>query len=146
MYLGELIKKYRQEHDLSMQTFADRCGVSKGYIAMLEKNVNSKTGEPVVPSIETFIKVAGAMNIPLAKLVDMVDENQPVNLDRSVHLEEVLGDLADKKFKSHRVNDILNKCTDTDGEVWQYIGEQYQRLQGCVFACRRAAADADGRD
>lgn len=114
MYLGELIKKYRHEHDLSMQTFADKCGVSKGYIAMLEKNINSKTGEPVVPSIETFIKVAGAMSIPLAKLVDMVDENQPINLERSVHLEEKLEELADKKFRNQKISEILAQLTDDE--------------------------------
>lgn len=80
MHLGDIIKQYRNEHDLSMQAFADRCGVSKGYVAMLERNVNSKTGEPVTPSIETFIKVAKAMNVTTAELFDKVDENTPVSL------------------------------------------------------------------
>ncbi len=81
MHLGEVIKEYRDNNDLSMQAFADRCEVSKGYIAMLERNVNSKTGSPVVPSIETFIKVARAMHISLSELINMVDENQPVGID-----------------------------------------------------------------
>ena len=80
MHLGELIKEYRTHQKLSMQAFADKCDVSKGYIAMLERNVNSKTGEPVVPSIETFIKVSQAMNMPLSELIEKVDENQPINL------------------------------------------------------------------
>lgn len=87
MHLGEVIKEFRKNHDLSMQAFADKCNVSKGYIAMLEKNINSKTGEPVVPSIETFIKASRAMNIPLNDLIDMVDENQPVNLVSSKSLD-----------------------------------------------------------
>lgn len=78
MYLGEVIKEYRQNNQLSLQTFADKCDLSKGYIAMLEKNVNSKTGQPVVPSIETFMKVATAMNISVNDLMNKVDENQPV--------------------------------------------------------------------
>ena len=81
MHLGEVIKKYRYDHArMSMQTFADKCGLSKGYIAMLERNINSKTGEPVVPSVETFLKVAKAMNISLDELSKMVDENQPISL------------------------------------------------------------------
>lgn len=87
MHLGEVIKEFRQNNDLSMQAFADKCNVSKGYIAMLERNINSKTGEPVVPSIETFIKASRAMNIPLNDLIDMVDENQPVNLVSSKSLD-----------------------------------------------------------
>lgn len=81
MHLGEVIKQYRYDHGkMSMQAFADKCGLSKGYIAMLERNKNSKTGEPVVPSVETFAKVAYAMNITLEQLSQMVDENQPISL------------------------------------------------------------------
>lgn len=37
MHLGEVIKQYRYDHGkMSMQAFADKCGLSKGYIAMLE--------------------------------------------------------------------------------------------------------------
>ena len=81
MHLGKVIKQYRYDHGkMSMQAFSDKCGLSKGYIAMLERNKNSKTGEPVVPSVETFAKVAYAMNITLEQLSQMVDENQPISL------------------------------------------------------------------
>ena len=87
MHLGEVIKKYRNDHDLSMQAFADRCELSKGYIAMLERNVNSKTGEPVIPSVETFMKVANAMTISFVGLMELVDENQPISLPASKELK-----------------------------------------------------------
>lgn len=81
MHLGDVIKQYRHDHGkMSMQAFADKCGLSKGYIAMLERNKNSKTGEPVVPSVETFAKVADAMGITLDEISKMVDENQPISL------------------------------------------------------------------
>lgn len=81
MHLGEVIKKYRYDHGkMSMQAFANKCGLSKGYIAMLERNKNSKTGEPVIPSVETFAKVADAMGITLDEISQMVDENQPISL------------------------------------------------------------------
>ena len=85
MHLGDVIKKYRNEHGkMSMQAFADKCGLSKGYIAMLERNRNSKTGEPVIPSVETFMKVASAMKISLDELSSMVDENQPIALSDTI--------------------------------------------------------------
>lgn len=87
MYLGEIIKTYRKEKDISMQTFGDRCGLSKGYIAMLERNINSKTGEPIVPSLETFIKVAAAMNMKLDDLLSAVDENQPIAIPPNTNIE-----------------------------------------------------------
>lgn len=87
MFLGEIIKKYRFEHSLSLQSFADKCGLSKGYIAMLERNVNSKTGESITPSLETFIKVSSAMGIDIDTLIRMVDENQPVYIGSNYSYE-----------------------------------------------------------
>lgn len=78
MYLGEVIHNYRKQHNMSMQNFADKCDLSKGYIAMLERNVNPKTGAPIVPSLETFAKVSAAMKMTINDLMNMVDENQPV--------------------------------------------------------------------
>lgn len=80
MFLGEVIKKYRTDHGISQQTFADMCGLSKPYISQLENNRNPKTGEPAIPSADTFVKVAEAMRISLKELLNMVDENQPISL------------------------------------------------------------------
>ena len=81
MYLGEIIREYRKKHGLSMQTFSDRANLSKAYINQLENNRNPKTGDPIVPSAETFVKVAAAMNIPVDELWSAVDENQPLVLN-----------------------------------------------------------------
>lgn len=43
MYIGELIKKYRLNHSISMQEFANASGLSKAYIGMLEKIYNFST-------------------------------------------------------------------------------------------------------
>lgn len=37
MTLGELVKKYRTEHELSLRDFSRLSGISNGYISMLEK-------------------------------------------------------------------------------------------------------------
>ena len=44
MKIGDLIQKYRAEHDMSQRQFAIMCGLSNGYISMLEKGKNPKTG------------------------------------------------------------------------------------------------------
>ena len=50
MNLGYIIKKYRYEHGkMSIQAFADKCGLSKAYISMLERNKNAKTGGAYCP-------------------------------------------------------------------------------------------------
>ena len=37
MKLSEIIKKYRKEHDLSQRQMGARCGLSTGYISLIEK-------------------------------------------------------------------------------------------------------------
>lgn len=43
MTLGEIIKKYRTEHDMSMRDFEALSGISRGYLSMLEKNENPRS-------------------------------------------------------------------------------------------------------
>ena len=101
MYLGEIIKEYRKKHGLSMQTFSDRANLSKAYINQLENNRNPKTGDPIVPSPETFVKVAKAMNVSVDDLWNAVDENQPlvINPD-SAHSDKTVDRLVMTKEES----------------------------------------------
>lgn len=73
MTLGEIIKKYREEHSISMAEFAKRSGMSKSYVALLEKNINPSTGKSIVPSIKSIQQAAIGMNMPFDKLFEMVD-------------------------------------------------------------------------
>ena len=79
MTLSELVIKYRTEHGLSQRQFAQICGLSNGYISMLEKNVNPKTGQPLVPTIANLQKLAMGMSMTLAQLFETV-EDMPVDL------------------------------------------------------------------
>lgn len=80
MNLGEIIKRYREKHGLSMDAFAEKANLSKGYISMLEKNENPRTKKPIVPTLETYSSVAAAMNISLNQLVGMVDSSSEINI------------------------------------------------------------------
>lgn len=80
MTLGDIIRNYRKEHGLSMEDFAKLCNMSKGYISMLEKNKNPRSGKPIIPSVATYANVASAMNIKTENLMNMVDKDQPVNI------------------------------------------------------------------
>lgn len=74
MTLGEIIKGFREERDLSQRQFAEACGVSNGYISMLERNVNPKTGQPMVPSLTAIKKIAAVMGITANDLLDQMDD------------------------------------------------------------------------
>lgn len=78
MTLGDLVKKYRTAHRLSMEEFAERAGLTKGYISMLEKNKNPQSGKPIAPSLESFRGVAAAMGININELIASVDSDQPI--------------------------------------------------------------------
>lgn len=43
MNLGELIREYRNKNGLTMDGFAEKSGLSKSYISVLEKNKHPKT-------------------------------------------------------------------------------------------------------
>lgn len=78
MYVGELIKEYRKNHNLSMQDFANISGISKAYIGVLEKIYNPKTKEPVAPTLEKMKAIAGAMGMSLDEMLKALNTNQPV--------------------------------------------------------------------
>lgn len=80
MTLSELLIRYRESHDLSQRQLAVQCGVSNGYISMLERNINPSTGEPVVPSLPTLKKIASGIGMTLDALFATVDD-MPISLD-----------------------------------------------------------------
>lgn len=73
MTLGELIKQFRNEKNLTMDDFADKSGISKSYISMLEKNKHPKTKLPITPTTKTLECVAKAMNISVSDMLDKLN-------------------------------------------------------------------------
>ena len=79
MEIGTIIKRYRKENNLSLRDFAIKCGTSHSYIAMLENKKNSKTGEPIIPTITMLIKIANALDMNVNDLISICDD-MPVTL------------------------------------------------------------------
>lgn len=73
MTLGEIIRNYRNEHDMSMDVFAEKSGLSKAYISLLEKNQHPKTGKPIAPSVESIKRAADGMGMDFNELFGMID-------------------------------------------------------------------------
>lgn len=78
MTLGEYIKKYRKEHDLSARAFASLCGFSPQYILNLEKGKNNE-GNPLSPTMDAFTKIARATGISELDLFLMINEDVTLN-------------------------------------------------------------------
>lgn len=83
MKFGEIIRVFRKNNKMTMQEFADKAGLSKGYISMLEKNQHPQSQRRLVPSFETYLKVASAMNMSIDELVALLDDNETVRLNES---------------------------------------------------------------
>ena len=81
MKLGELLKSYRTEHKLSMDSFCELSDLTKGYISMLEKNEHPKSKKPIVPSYDTIEKIAKGMQISTDDLINMLDDEQEIQIN-----------------------------------------------------------------
>lgn len=73
MYLGKIIKSYREINKMTMEDFSKASGLSRGYISMLEKNENTRTHKEIVPTIDCIQKCAKAMFMPYDELFNMID-------------------------------------------------------------------------
>lgn len=80
MTLGDMVKKYRNENNLSMDEFALKSGLSKGYISMLEKNKNPRNGKKIIPSIETIKKVSLAIGENFNSVLSKLDAEQEISM------------------------------------------------------------------
>ena len=111
MNLGEIIKKFRDDNELSMDKFAKMSGLSKAYISVLEKNKRPKTGKPVTPSIPVIKNVAEAMNMSFDELFNMLEDNQIV----SIGLDDVIKKITEVSVQLH---------TDRQIKVYDFATEQ----------------------
>lgn len=85
MTLGELIKDYRRKHgDISQRKFAEMCGISNGYIAMIERNENPKTKEPIQPTLKILKQISNGMGITVSDLIEKVDDMEIDMADEDV--------------------------------------------------------------
>lgn len=83
MNLGDLIREYRDSHGLSQRQFANQCGLSNGYISILEKGINPSTGKPVTPTIPQLKKISEGLGMTLSELFEKADD-MPVDISTNI--------------------------------------------------------------
>lgn len=112
MLLGDMIKKYREENEMSLQDFAERIGTSRSYIHMLEKNVNPTTNKPINPSIETLKLLAYAMNMDLQYLLTQLDGEQNIYLDETEYQKQFDKNTMQLLDKYNKLNELGKQKAD----------------------------------
>lgn len=89
MHLGELINKYRKSNKMTMEAFAEKSGLSKGYISMLEKNQNPASGNPIAPSVQVIKQVSDAIGMDFNDVMNSLDDDYIVSLNDGTIIKDL---------------------------------------------------------
>ncbi|AZB44622.1 DNA-binding anti-repressor SinI [Bacillus sp. FJAT-42376] len=73
--IGERIRQYRVQHNLSLTELANRAGVAKSYLSSIERNLQSN------PSILFLEKVSAVLGEPVHSFINQKEEPSRKNLD-----------------------------------------------------------------
>ena len=97
MTLAEYLAKYRAEHgNISQRELAERCGVSNGYIAMLEREYAPAADKPpVTPSMRIIRKLAQGMGVDLDELLRNLDGDPGLDINGPLPSEDAYYDRLD---------------------------------------------------
>lgn len=87
MTLGDILKQYRVDNNISMDEFVKKSSLSKGYISMLENNINPRNNKPIAPTLPTIRKVAIGMNMDIDTLLKKIDDSQEISLQADPQIE-----------------------------------------------------------
>lgn len=74
MRIADIVSKYRENNRYSQRAFAEKCGLSNGYISIIEKNMHPSTGKPPVFTYQTLKKLAFGLDMSVNDLVAMADD------------------------------------------------------------------------
>ncbi|MFC5713166.1 helix-turn-helix domain-containing protein [Thalassorhabdus alkalitolerans] len=73
--IGDRVKKYRLERNLSLTELAEKAGVAKSYLSAIERNIQTN------PSIQFLEKISKQLNIPIDFLLKEETEEMEQELD-----------------------------------------------------------------
>ena len=145
MTLGDLIKKYREDNDLSMADFAEKSGLSKAYVSLLEKNKNPKTGKEITPSVDIIKKVADAIGMDFDDVFSSIDSTTKIVVNRSnatAYFHNALENFAETVAKD--IFDKQNNPIVLDDEALELLEELKTRPEmRTLFSVSKKATKED---
>lgn len=78
MYIGTIIKTFREKHNLAIESFASKAGLTVSEIEKLEANYEADGTTPVSVAIRQIKGLAQAMDMPMPLLMSQIPSDQQV--------------------------------------------------------------------
>lgn len=78
MTLGEFVKQYRDEHQISIRYFASISDMSPQQIINIEKGLGND-GKPMTSTMKTYQKIARAVGMSEREFMNMLNDNVIIN-------------------------------------------------------------------
>ena len=127
MKIGEIVKKYREDHGMSQRQFAKACGLTNAYISILEKDFFISEGRKITPTLGTLRNIANGLNMSLQDLMEMADD-MPVKFS---------ADISNKNFNLEGLDtleparrELMQKVLDASEDELDQIGKIFDLLKG----------------
>lgn len=126
MTIKDFIIDYRNSHSLSQRQFATQCNLSNGYISLLEKGTNPKTGEAITPSLTVLKKIADGIGMDLETFFSQIDETGVSLTDDNVY--EMAEEMSATDEDSGRAKEMLDLFLQLKPELQEVIISQTKGL------------------
>jgi transcriptional regulator with XRE-family HTH domain len=134
MKLEDLIKKYREDNNISQREFARRCGLSNSLISIFEMGKNPQTGKTISPDLETYRKLANGMGTSIQKLFEVLGNDAMMKIG---HDYSFSGD----EFERYMTSTVPENLSDEDQQRLEAL-HQDPRL-GLLFDRTRKMSHDD---
>ena len=78
MYIGEIIKSYREQHNMTVEEFANKSNLSQTEITQLEELFQSDGMTPYPVAMRQIKSIAEAIGQPIPIIMNLISADQEI--------------------------------------------------------------------
>ena len=78
MYIGEIIKSYREQHNMTVEEFANKSNLSQAEITQLEELFQSDRATPHPVAMRQIKSIAEAIEQPIPIIMNLISADQEI--------------------------------------------------------------------
>lgn len=136
MKLSEVIKKYRiDNNNMTVEELANRCGLSKGYISMLENNFKQHgRRKNITPSIDAIKKLSFGMKIDFDYLLSCIDGEVSLRDNEVLELPIKYDDYFPLHYCTNLSAGTLDELLDAEPDAVVYVPIKFQMIKNRLHA------------